>query len=106
MRQDGRGWLARTLEGQAAALHRRGRVLGLVADGREPGVVVPFGGASLVLVGPGGDLGGPAEEWFGDPAGMREHVAVLREQGLPVPPRNPDPKVVIQNERGEEPAVA
>ena len=38
--------------------------------------------------------------------GMREHVAVLCEQGLPVPPRNPDPKVVIQNERGEEPAVA
>jgi len=38
--------------------------------------------------------------------GMREHVAVLREQGLPVPPRNPDPKVVIQSERGDEPAVA
>ena len=39
--------------------------------------------------------------------GMREHVAVLREQGLHVPPRNPDPKVVIQNERtGVEPAVA
>ena len=39
--------------------------------------------------------------------GMREHVGVLREQGLPVPPRNPDPKVVIQNERaGAEPAVA
>jgi predicted RNase H-like HicB family nuclease len=39
--------------------------------------------------------------------GMREHVGVLREQGLPVPPRNPDPKVVIQNERaGVEPAVA
>lgn len=39
--------------------------------------------------------------------GMREHVAVLREQGLPIPPRNPDPRVVIQNERtGAEPAVA
>jgi predicted RNase H-like HicB family nuclease len=31
--------------------------------------------------------------------GMREHVQVLREQGLPVPPRNPDPRVVIQNEK-------
>jgi predicted RNase H-like HicB family nuclease len=39
--------------------------------------------------------------------GMREHVAILREQGLPVPPRNTDPKVVIQNERtGAESAVA
>jgi predicted RNase H-like HicB family nuclease len=31
--------------------------------------------------------------------GMREHVELLREQGLPVPPPNPDPTVVIQNER-------
>ena len=31
--------------------------------------------------------------------GMREHVALLKEHGLPVPPRNPDPKIVIQNER-------
>ena len=38
--------------------------------------------------------------------GMREHVAVLREQGLPVPPRNSDPRVVIQNEKADEPAVA
>ena len=38
--------------------------------------------------------------------GMREHMAVLRERGLPIPPRNPDPKVVIQNERaGAGPAV-
>lgn len=39
--------------------------------------------------------------------GMREHVTLLREQGLPVPPKNRDPKVVIQNEEsGAEPAVA
>ena len=29
--------------------------------------------------------------------GMREHVELLGAQGLPVPPRNPDPKVTIQN---------
>ena len=31
--------------------------------------------------------------------GMREHVALLRERGLPVPPPNADPKIVIQNAR-------
>jgi predicted RNase H-like HicB family nuclease len=30
--------------------------------------------------------------------GMAEHVALLKEQGLPVPLKNPNPKVVIQNE--------
>lgn len=30
--------------------------------------------------------------------GMVEHVQLLKEQGLPVPPKNPDPKIVIQNE--------
>ena len=30
--------------------------------------------------------------------GMEEHVALLKEQGLPVPKQNPDPKIVIQNE--------
>jgi len=29
--------------------------------------------------------------------GMSEHVALLRKQGLPVPERNPDPTVIIQN---------
>ncbi len=29
--------------------------------------------------------------------GMKEHVALLQEKGLPVPPRNPDPKIVVQN---------
>ena len=36
--------------------------------------------------------------------GMKEHVAVLRVQGLPVPPANPDPTVTIQN--AHAPAVA
>jgi predicted RNase H-like HicB family nuclease len=31
--------------------------------------------------------------------GMKEHVELLKEQGLPVPAKNKDPKVVIQNER-------
>jgi predicted RNase H-like HicB family nuclease len=30
--------------------------------------------------------------------GMAEHVALLSEQGLPVPPRNLHPKITIQNE--------
>ncbi len=31
--------------------------------------------------------------------GMEEHVALLKQQGLPVPEPNPDPTVTIQNER-------
>ena len=30
--------------------------------------------------------------------GMKEHVELLREQGLPIPPKNPNPKITIQNE--------
>ena len=29
--------------------------------------------------------------------GMAEHVALLREQNLPVPPANPNPRIVIEN---------
>ena len=29
--------------------------------------------------------------------GMKEHIALLREQNLPVPEPNPDPKIIIQN---------
>ncbi len=29
--------------------------------------------------------------------GMQEHIALLREQGLPVPTPNPQPKIVVQN---------
>jgi predicted RNase H-like HicB family nuclease len=31
--------------------------------------------------------------------GMEEHVAVMKETGVPVPPVNPDPTIVIKNER-------
>ncbi len=31
--------------------------------------------------------------------GMREHVDLLREQRLPVPSANPDPKIIVQNEK-------
>ena len=30
--------------------------------------------------------------------GMREHVELLREQAMPVPPERPDPVVTIRNE--------
>jgi predicted RNase H-like HicB family nuclease len=33
--------------------------------------------------------------------GMQEHVALLIEQRLPVPPRNSNPTVTIQNEKGQ-----
>jgi predicted RNase H-like HicB family nuclease len=29
--------------------------------------------------------------------GMKEHVALLKDKGLPVPRENPDPKIVVQN---------
>lgn len=31
--------------------------------------------------------------------GMKEHANLLREQRLPVPPENPDYKIIIQNEK-------
>jgi predicted RNase H-like HicB family nuclease len=31
--------------------------------------------------------------------GMKEHMELLQEQGFPLPPRNPDPKITIENER-------
>jgi predicted RNase H-like HicB family nuclease len=31
--------------------------------------------------------------------GMAEHVALLKERGLPIPPVNPNPTVTIKNER-------
>ena len=30
---------------------------------------------------------------------MKEHVELLAEQQLPIPPRNPNPVVVIRNEK-------
>jgi predicted RNase H-like HicB family nuclease len=29
--------------------------------------------------------------------GMLEHVSLLQAQGLPVPPENPNPRIVIEN---------
>jgi predicted RNase H-like HicB family nuclease len=29
--------------------------------------------------------------------GMAEHVSLLQEQGMPVPPSNPSPRIVIEN---------
>lgn len=37
--------------------------------------------------------------------GIKEHVALLQEQGLPCPPKNPNPTIVIQNEQQLKPAV-
>lgn len=31
--------------------------------------------------------------------GLREHLEVLREQGMSIPPRSTDPRVTIQNEK-------
>jgi predicted RNase H-like HicB family nuclease len=30
--------------------------------------------------------------------GFEEHVALLKQEGLPVPKENPNPKVIIQNQ--------
>ncbi len=31
--------------------------------------------------------------------GMIEHVKLLKERGLPLPPKNPVPKIIIQNQK-------
>lgn len=31
--------------------------------------------------------------------GMKEHIELLREQGLPIPPSNPNPRIIIQNQQ-------
>jgi predicted RNase H-like HicB family nuclease len=33
--------------------------------------------------------------------GMKEHVGMLLENGMPVPPKTPNPNIVIQNEESE-----
>ncbi len=38
--------------------------------------------------------------------GMQDHVNTMRENGLRVPDPNPNPTVVIQNERKLEPALS
>ena len=29
---------------------------------------------------------------------MKEHVNLIKEKGLPIPPKNANPKIIIQNE--------
>jgi len=31
-------------------------------------------------------------------------VSLLKEQGLPIPPKNPDPKIIVQNQMTSEAA--
>ena len=31
--------------------------------------------------------------------GMKEHIDLLKEKGLPIPQQNPEPKIIIQNEK-------
>ena len=38
-------------------------------------------------------------------AGMDDHVLLLRERSLPVPPENPNPRIVIQNQQALAPAA-
>jgi predicted RNase H-like HicB family nuclease len=37
--------------------------------------------------------------------GMREHVELLRERGLPVPPENANPTVIVRNQQTEPAAI-
>ena len=37
--------------------------------------------------------------------GMEEHLALLKDQNLPIPARNPNPKVVVQNTEQVAPAA-
>ena len=37
--------------------------------------------------------------------GMREHLSLLKEKGMPLPPKNPNPKITIQNEQQLEKVV-
>ncbi|MFO0951379.1 MAG: hypothetical protein U0835_09565 [Isosphaeraceae bacterium] len=36
--------------------------------------------------------------------GMEEHVELLRERGMPVPPPSPDPTIVVRNQRRRQTA--
>jgi predicted RNase H-like HicB family nuclease len=36
--------------------------------------------------------------------GMKEHINLLKEKGLPVPAPNPAPTIIIQNEKHLQPA--
>lgn len=57
-----------------------------------------FGFYSTDLVGFSG-IGNSVEDClFKAKWGMKEHVSLLKNQGLPVPPQNPNPKIIMQNE--------
>jgi len=57
-----------------------------------------FGFYSMDLVGFSG-IGNSVEDClYKAKWGMKEHVDLLKEQGLIVPPPNPNPKIIIQNE--------
>jgi len=36
--------------------------------------------------------------------GMIEHVNLLKEKGLPIPPKSNDPKIIVQNQMSSEAA--
>jgi predicted RNase H-like HicB family nuclease len=38
-------------------------------------------------------------------SGMEEHVALLKERGLPIPPANPNPTITIKNAKSIGQAV-
>jgi predicted RNase H-like HicB family nuclease len=46
------------------------------------------------------DIGHSVEDCLSKTSwGMKDHVELLKEKNLPIPERNTDPKIVIQNER-------
>ena len=58
-----------------------------------------FGFYSLELEGFSG-IGQSVEDClFKAKWGMKEHIDLLKEKGLPVPQQNPEPKIIIQNEK-------
>ena len=64
-----------------------------------------FGFFSPVLEGFTG-TGSPIEDCLSQARlGMDEHVGLLKERGLPVPPVNPNPTVTIKNEKSVGHAV-
>ena len=58
-----------------------------------------FGFYSLELEGFSG-IGHSVEDClFKAKWGMKEHIDLLKEKELPVPQQNPEPKIIIQNEK-------
>ncbi len=38
--------------------------------------------------------------------GIQEHISLLKERNLPVPKKNPNPKIIIQNEKKKTASVS